>query len=291
MSTSGGAPVRKSAASVGVASCSTRTCPAPAWPSRLPSTPSACWHSSRVGTSTSALIASLVRLALSWRESTFCSTGSAYAIVLPEPVGARATMSLPASASGIIWACTALGSCSSSFRTAFRRRRSKPSDAQLDADALVAAPSLTGSADSPISPPSAPSPSSSSSILSSSSPSPLSSSPLPPPSSVSSSPASPFSSDSASSPSSSWPPSSASSLSASTSSPPASASIISRSSSQPDSCCSPVRYWYVTHASASELIALTTPSSTLSTAVCMPLRRAARFFTPERCFMLPAKAV
>jgi hypothetical protein len=43
------------------------------------------------------------------RDSSFCSTASAYAAVLPEPVRARMRRSLPLSASGSARACTSVG--------------------------------------------------------------------------------------------------------------------------------------------------------------------------------------
>ena len=74
----------------GVASCTTRTPAAPAWPSSLRRTPWTCWQSSRVGTRTTAPTPGASDDApASWRRSNCCSSGRAYAIVLPEPVGAR----------------------------------------------------------------------------------------------------------------------------------------------------------------------------------------------------------
>jgi len=52
-------------------------------------------------------------------ESTFCIIGIAYAAVFPDPVRARARMSLPCNANGIVFSCIGSGFCQPSLATAY----------------------------------------------------------------------------------------------------------------------------------------------------------------------------
>ena len=84
-----------------------------------------CLHSSPVGTSTSPTTpppppASLL-------SSTLFTIGSTNAAVLPDPVGARASTSFPASDSAIPCACTGVGLPHFSLVSARRTRVSSPS--------------------------------------------------------------------------------------------------------------------------------------------------------------------
>jgi hypothetical protein len=81
-----------------------------------------CSQSSRVGTSTSARHPPFV----SPFASTLWSAGSRYASVLPLPVRARATTSLPSRAFGIAAACTGVGDANPSLPSALSRRGSRP---------------------------------------------------------------------------------------------------------------------------------------------------------------------
>eukprot|EP00968_Pinguiococcus_pyrenoidosus_P008237 scaffold576_cov260-Pinguiococcus_pyrenoidosus.AAC.101 len=58
--------------------------------------------------------------------SSLCSTGKAYAAVLPLPVRARTSRSLPCNASGMHWLCTKVGRTKPRRITALSRRGSRP---------------------------------------------------------------------------------------------------------------------------------------------------------------------
>ena len=55
-------------------------------------------------------------------ERTFCTTGIAYAAVFPEPVRARARMSLPCIAKGIVFSCIGNGLCQPSLAIAYTQQ-------------------------------------------------------------------------------------------------------------------------------------------------------------------------
>ena len=104
------------AASAALASDASRTPPAPACPRSCRSTPCTCWQSSRVGTSTTPptpAASGAAPASPSFCASTFCSSGMLYAYVLPVPVGARASTSLPCSTSGMhrAWVLKRSGIC------------------------------------------------------------------------------------------------------------------------------------------------------------------------------------
>ena len=50
-------------------------------------------------------------------------TGMAYAAVFPDPVRARARMSLPCKANGIAFSCIGNGLCQPSLATAYKQQR------------------------------------------------------------------------------------------------------------------------------------------------------------------------